>query len=172
MWCLCLVFVIISINNQYNSQCLFSAENNQDHERVPGPSQSAVPDVDGLHVQVWLGARAIRPWPGVQDWREDPPSGHSSARLAQRHHSHHWRRREEILPQRRQLLCFPGIISKTCSSFSCFVLLLKGLAPGSYLVEVDNPEYVYEDIRIDINFKGKHRARKNNPVQPNQVILS
>merc|ERR1711879_634843 len=30
-------------------------------------------------------------------------------------------------------------------------------------------EYVYEDIRIDINSKGKHRARKNNPVQPNQV---
>ena len=40
------------------------------------------------------------------------------------------------------------------------------------MVEVDNPEYFYEDIRIDINFKGKHRARKNNPVQPNQVILS
>ena len=36
-------------------------------------------------------------------------------------------------------------------------------------MEVDNPEYVYEDIRIDINSKGKHRARKNNPVQPNQV---
>jgi len=47
--------------------------------------------------------------------------------------------------------------------------VFQGLAPGSYLVEVDNPEYVYEDIRIDINFKGKHRARKNNPVQPNQV---
>merc|ERR1712014_206275 len=46
---------------------------------------------------------------------------------------------------------------------------MGGLSPGSYLVEVDNPEYVYEDIRIDINFKGKHRARKNNPVQPNQV---
>ena len=48
--------------------------------------------------------------------------------------------------------------------------LCQGLSPGSYLVEVDNPEYVYEDIRIDINFKGKHRARKNNPVQPNQVV--
>ena len=49
--------------------------------------------------------------------------------------------------------------------------LCQGLSPGSYLVEVDNPEYVYEDIRIDINFKGKHRARKNNPVQPNQVNI-
>ena len=46
------------------------------------------------------------------------------------------------------------------------------MLPGSYLVEVDNPEYVYEDIRIDINSKGKHRARKNNPVQPNQVKMS
>ena len=25
------------------------------------------------------------------------------------------------------------------------------------------------DVRVDINSKGKHRARKNNPVQPNQV---
>merc|ERR1712203_285447 len=47
--------------------------------------------------------------------------------------------------------------------------VFQGLTPGSYLVEVDNPEYVYEDVRIDINSKGKHRARKNNPVQPNQV---
>lgn len=47
--------------------------------------------------------------------------------------------------------------------------VFQGLSPGSYLVEVDNPDYVYEDIRIDINSKGKHRARKNNPVQPNQV---
>ena len=46
------------------------------------------------------------------------------------------------------------------------------MLPGSYLVEVDTPEYVYEDIRIDINSKGKHRARKNNPVQPNQVKMS
>merc|ERR1711976_583258 len=38
-----------------------------------------------------------------------------------------------------------------------------------YLVEVVNSDYVYEQIRVDINSKGKHRARKNNPVQPNQV---
>merc|ERR1712189_83528 len=31
------------------------------------------------------------------------------------------------------------------------------------------PEYVYEAVRININSKGKHRARKNNPAQPNQV---
>merc|ERR1719283_796618 len=47
--------------------------------------------------------------------------------------------------------------------------VIQGMLPGSYLVEVDTPEYVYEAVRIDINSKGKHRARKNNPVQPNQV---
>ena len=49
---------------------------------------------------------------------------------------------------------------------------IQGLSPGSYLVEVDTAEYVYEDIRIDINSKGKHRARRNNPVQPNQVNIN
>merc|ERR1719283_642947 len=47
--------------------------------------------------------------------------------------------------------------------------VIQGMLPGSYLVEVDTPEYVYEAVRVDINSKGKHRARKNNPVQPNQV---
>jgi len=47
--------------------------------------------------------------------------------------------------------------------------VFQGLTSGSYLVEVDNPDYVYEQVRVDINSKGKHRARKNNPVQPNQV---
>lgn len=47
--------------------------------------------------------------------------------------------------------------------------VFQGLAPGSYLIEIDNAEFVYEDVRVDINSKGKHRARKNNPVQPNQV---
>ena len=47
----------------------------------------------------------------------------------------------------------------------------QGLSPGTYLVEVDNSDYVYEPVRVDINSKGKHRARKNNPVQPNQVTL-
>ena len=28
---------------------------------------------------------------------------------------------------------------------------------------------MYEPVRVDINSKGKHRARKNNLVQPSQV---
>merc|ERR1712226_1086309 len=45
----------------------------------------------------------------------------------------------------------------------------QGLSSGTFLVEVENPDYLYEQVRGDINSKGKHRARKNNPVQPNQV---
>jgi hypothetical protein len=39
----------------------------------------------------------------------------------------------------------------------------------STLVEVSNPDYVYEATRVDINTKGKIRARKVNNVQPTQV---
>ena len=46
----------------------------------------------------------------------------------------------------------------------------QGLSSGSYLVEVVNPDYMYEPIRVDINSKGKHRARRNNLVQPSQVV--
>ena len=45
------------------------------------------------------------------------------------------------------------------------MLSVQGLSSGSYLVEVEHPDYVYEPVRIDINSKGKHRARKNNQVK-------
>ena len=32
-----------------------------------------------------------------------------------------------------------------------------------------NPDYYYESVRVDINSKGKVRARKVNNVQPSQV---
>ncbi len=47
--------------------------------------------------------------------------------------------------------------------------MVSGLPSGSYLVEVINPDYFYEPVRIDINSKGKIRARKVNNVQPTQV---
>lgn len=40
---------------------------------------------------------------------------------------------------------------------------------GSYLLEVINPDYYYESVRVDINSKGKVRARKVTNVQPSQV---
>merc|ERR1712013_827739 len=47
--------------------------------------------------------------------------------------------------------------------------VFQGVSSGTFLVEVGNPDYMYEQVRVDINSKGKHRARKNNAVQPNQV---
>ena len=52
------------------------------------------------------------------------------------------------------------------------ILCVKGLDSGSYLVEVEHPDYMYEPVRVDINSKGKHRARKNNLVQPSQVKVN
>ncbi|XP_023339482.1 ER membrane protein complex subunit 7 homolog [Eurytemora carolleeae] len=46
---------------------------------------------------------------------------------------------------------------------------IQGVGSGSYLLEVEHPDYMYEPVRVDINSKGKHRARKNNQVQPSQV---
>ena len=46
---------------------------------------------------------------------------------------------------------------------------VAGLTPGSYLIEVINPDFFYEPVRVDITSKGKIRARKVNNLQPNQV---
>ena len=46
---------------------------------------------------------------------------------------------------------------------------VRGLQPGSYLVEVINADFYYEPVRVDITSKGKIRARKVNNVQPTQV---
>lgn len=45
----------------------------------------------------------------------------------------------------------------------------SGLPSGSYLIEVTNPDFYYEPVRVDITSKGKIRARKVNNLQPNQV---
>ncbi|GFR15495.1 ER membrane protein complex subunit 7 [Trichonephila clavata] len=46
---------------------------------------------------------------------------------------------------------------------------VSNVEPGSYVVEVVNPNHVYEPARVDINSKGKFRARKLNYVQTNLV---
>ena len=43
------------------------------------------------------------------------------------------------------------------------------LIPGSYLIEISNPDYFYEPIRVDINSKGKIRSRKVNYIQTSAV---
>lgn len=47
--------------------------------------------------------------------------------------------------------------------------LVSNLEPGSYSIEIVNPNHVYEPARVDINSKGKFRARKLNYVQTNLV---
>ncbi|VEL07612.1 unnamed protein product [Protopolystoma xenopodis] len=42
---------------------------------------------------------------------------------------------------------------------------------GSYLVEVVNPVFVFQPARVDINSKGKIRARRFNVLQPNAVSI-
>lgn len=41
---------------------------------------------------------------------------------------------------------------------------------GSYIVEIVNPDYYYEPVRVEINSKGRYRARKVNLIQTSQVI--
>lgn len=41
---------------------------------------------------------------------------------------------------------------------------------GSYIVEILHPEYYYEPVRVEINSKGKYRARKVNHIQTSLVI--
>jgi len=46
------------------------------------------------------------------------------------------------------------------------------MAPaGSYLIEVVNPDYHFEPVRVDVTAKGKVRARMVNNMQPSQVTL-
>ncbi|KAK7603567.1 hypothetical protein V9T40_003566 [Parthenolecanium corni] len=47
--------------------------------------------------------------------------------------------------------------------------VLSKIRPGSYIVEVVSSNYVYEPIRIDVNNRGKFRARRINYVQSNQI---
>lgn len=48
--------------------------------------------------------------------------------------------------------------------------VVHNVLPGSYVLEVLNPEYTFEPVRVEINSKGKFRARKLNHIQTSQVI--
>lgn len=47
---------------------------------------------------------------------------------------------------------------------------INNVPSGSYVVEVANPNFNYDSARVEINSKGKFRARKVNYIQTNQVI--
>ncbi|XP_076244945.1 ER membrane protein complex subunit 7 [Calliopsis andreniformis] len=48
--------------------------------------------------------------------------------------------------------------------------IISNVPSGSYVIEVVNPNCVYEPVRVEINSKGKFRARKLNLIQTSQVI--
>lgn len=47
---------------------------------------------------------------------------------------------------------------------------IYNIPTGSYVVEILHPDYMYEPVRVEINSKGKYRARKVNYIQTSQVI--
>uniref|UniRef100_A0A1B6MNE7 ER membrane protein complex subunit 7 beta-sandwich domain-containing protein n=2 Tax=Graphocephala atropunctata TaxID=36148 RepID=A0A1B6MNE7_9HEMI len=47
---------------------------------------------------------------------------------------------------------------------------IHNVPSGSYVVEVISPNYTYEPVRVEINSKGKLRARKVNYIQTSQVV--
>ncbi|KAL8605193.1 hypothetical protein ACOMHN_031134 [Nucella lapillus] len=46
---------------------------------------------------------------------------------------------------------------------------VSGLPSGSFLVEIANPTYLFEPLRVDITSTGKMRARKVNLLQPTKL---
>jgi len=48
--------------------------------------------------------------------------------------------------------------------------IICGIPSGSYIVSVVSPLHVFEPVRVDINAKGKIRARKVNFIQPGEVV--
>ncbi|XP_063674797.1 ER membrane protein complex subunit 7 homolog [Bolinopsis microptera] len=51
--------------------------------------------------------------------------------------------------------------------------VIPNVKPGSYIVEVLNPNYIIAPVRVEISSKasGRIRARKVDYVQPNEVML-
>lgn len=43
--------------------------------------------------------------------------------------------------------------------------VVDSVPSGSYILEITNVDYIFEPIRVDINSKGKIRARKLNVLQ-------
>lgn len=60
---------------------------------------------------------------------------------------------------------FIGFVKKDGS------FVIHNLPPGSYVVEILNPEYNFEPARVEINSKGKYRARKVNHIKTSEVIV-
>ncbi|CAH0551735.1 unnamed protein product [Brassicogethes aeneus] len=58
---------------------------------------------------------------------------------------------------------FRGFVKKDGS------FLINNVPSGSYVMEILNPDYTFEPLRVEINSKGKFRARKVNFIQSTVV---
>lgn len=54
-----------------------------------------------------------------------------------------------------------NILISPCFSEDRESFTVYGVPPGSYLVEVYHPEFLFEAARVDISSKGKIRARRD-----------
>lgn len=66
------------------------------------------------------------------------------------------------------IIPFDTYLRFNCREDGTFII--SNVPSGSYVVEVVNPNYMYEPVRVEINSKGKFRARKVNFIQTSQVI--
>ncbi|CAF0912731.1 unnamed protein product [Adineta steineri] len=48
--------------------------------------------------------------------------------------------------------------------------VISGIPSGSYIVAVNSPFHIFEPVRVDINSKGKIRARAVNFIEPGKVV--
>ncbi|CAF4084376.1 unnamed protein product, partial [Adineta steineri] len=48
--------------------------------------------------------------------------------------------------------------------------MISGIPSGSYIVSVNSPFHIFEPVRVDINTKGKIRARAVNFIEPGKVV--
>jgi len=46
---------------------------------------------------------------------------------------------------------------------------VSSVPPGSYILEVTHPTYVFDLVRVEISSKGKIRARILNNIQPSSI---
>ncbi|KAJ8971496.1 hypothetical protein NQ317_013135 [Molorchus minor] len=49
--------------------------------------------------------------------------------------------------------------------------IVHNVPAGSYIVEILNPEYTFEPARVEINSKGKYRARKVNHIKTSEIVV-
>ncbi|CAD6188310.1 unnamed protein product [Caenorhabditis auriculariae] len=56
-----------------------------------------------------------------------------------------------------------GFVGENC------IFRVDNVPSGSYIVQIENVDFIFEPIRVDITGKGKMRARKLTLVQPNTV---